>query len=59
MREERLFPSMTAYTEVMNTLSKHGHGSLVPTVLALIKNKEWLSSGKGPPVYCSSLDWVP
>lgn len=46
MRSERLFPSMGAYTEVMNTLSKYGHGSLVTRILDLIKNKEWLSSGK-------------
>ena len=46
MRAEKLFPSMGAYTEVMNTLSKSGHGSLVPQVLELIKNKEWLSAGE-------------
>lgn len=46
MRGENLFPSMMAYTKVMDVLSKHGHGELVNEVMHLIKNKEWLSAGE-------------
>lgn len=52
MRGENLFPSMMAYTKVMDVLSKHGYGALVSEVMDLIKNKEWLSAGEQGAVCC-------
>lgn len=46
MSTERLFPSMMTYLQVMNTLSRHGHGAMVADILNLVRNREWLSLGE-------------
>ena len=46
MKQEDVSPSAQTNILVMDTLSMHGHGTLVADILSLMKSKTWLNQGK-------------
>jgi len=46
MRVENVFASTSSLISVMNTLSLYNHGQVIPEVLNLVRNKQWILEGK-------------